>query len=667
MRLKIYTLCLVLCQAYNVAGQQAIVFKGQPKTDQAFDIIKQCLFYDDISGDTLSFERIKSKKFIPVPPAYLSFKVSKQSLIVNWLKFKIQNTRQSDTLKLILNCNVHNKTIVYQNNQRLNQTSTYQQSKNYLDRFGVAMSIAPGQTNTYWVQILEQVNYLMPIGATLYTPKLYMQELLKDYDRAQYLFVFMSMIMGVFSFMSAFAFYQYFLQKDMAFLYYAIYSFSSFSVCLVMMYYRFNFAPLGFQTEQQFNIPISSLIPFCYALFIVQILNIRAQKNHDWFIVKLLLLAIILETIIEIYENYTHSFVFAGNIYYLYIQALPLIFTSIFLLYLIIKNKSPLKKYLLAGVTMLLLLVALPNVIPFWIPNLSPKAEAVLNFKPFFGLCGLLAEAVCFAFALAYRAKLVQIEKNTLQANYTQNLSEELQKKVNELEIQNHLLEEQRIKQLEISFEKRIAETEMTALRAQMNPHFIFNCLNSIKLYTLENDSVTASAYLTTFSRLIRLVLENSRSESIPLEQELETLKLYIELEIMRFKDKVSYQIDIDENVDLQYIEIPPLLIQPYVENAIWHGLMHKEQGGMVHISINQAADYLLVEVTDNGIGREQAAIFKSKSIIKHKSFGLKMSTERLQVINQLYTSNTQVDIFDLKDEKGTATGTKVILKISIK
>jgi LytS/YehU family sensor histidine kinase len=200
-----------------------------------------------------------------------------------------------------------------------------------------------------------------------------------------------------------------------------------------------------------------------------------------------------------------------------------------------------------------------------------------------------------------------------------------------------------------------------------MNPHFIFNCLNSIKLYTLENDSQTASQYLTMFSQLIRLVLENSRSEKITLEKELETLRLYIELEAMRFKDKVKYQIHVSQGIDQQYTELPPLLIQPYVENAIWHGLMHKKEGGNILITITQPTEHCLqVEIADDGIGREQAAEYKSKSATRQKSFGLKMTSERIDMINQVYGIKADVQVADLKDEMNKASGTKVIIKIPV-
>ena len=215
--------------------------------------------------------------------------------------------------------------------------------------------------------------------------------------------------------------------------------------------------------------------------------------------------------------------------------------------------------------------------------------------------------------------------------------------------------------------QQKIFQTEITALRAQMNPHFIFNCLNSIQLFTAQNEAEKASEYLSKFSRLIRLVLENSRSEKVTLENELETLRLYIEMEAMRFKGKVSYHINIAEGIDTSYIQIPPLLVQPFVENAIWHGLMHKEEGGMVNVEVTQPNENLLhIEISDDGIGREKAAEFKSKSATINKSFGMKVTNERIELINQLYNSTTKVQVFDLNNQQGEATGTKVVVEIPI-
>lgn len=201
----------------------------------------------------------------------------------------------------------------------------------------------------------------------------------------------------------------------------------------------------------------------------------------------------------------------------------------------------------------------------------------------------------------------------------------------------------------------------------QMNPHFIFNCLNSIKLYATENDSEKASEYLTKFSRLIRLVLENSRSERVTLRNELDMLQLYADMEIMRFKQKLSFHIIIEPGLDAGFIEIPPLLLQPYVENAIWHGLMHKPEGGMVRVQASHPQENLLqLIIVDDGVGRVRAGELKSKSANQRKSFGLRMTLERISLVNQLYNTHTEVTIHDLVDTHGQAAGTEVVIQIPI-
>ncbi len=224
-----------------------------------------------------------------------------------------------------------------------------------------------------------------------------------------------------------------------------------------------------------------------------------------------------------------------------------------------------------------------------------------------------------------------------------------------------------KFKQREAEYQQRIAQTEISALRAQMNPHFIFNCLNSIQYYAARNEADTASDYLTKFSRLIRLVLENSRSEKVTLTNELETLRLYIEMEAMRFQQKVRYQIQIAPSIDTDVIQIPPLLLQPFVENAIWHGLMHKEEGGNVSITVTQPQDsHLQVIICDDGVGRAKAAEFKSKSATKQKSFGMKVTAQRIELINQIYHTHTHIQIEDIINAQGEAKGTKVIVNIPL-
>ena len=230
-------------------------------------------------------------------------------------------------------------------------------------------------------------------------------------------------------------------------------------------------------------------------------------------------------------------------------------------------------------------------------------------------------------------------------------------------------LEQERIRQQqkELEFEKRLADLTLSALRSQINPHFIFNCLNSIKLYATQNDIGAATEYLAKFSKLIRQVLDNSMIEQITLSSEFEVLRLYIEMEAMRFKEKLRYNITIDSAVDADYIEIPPLLLQPYVENAIWHGLMPKEEGGNLEIlAAMKDEDTLLVQIKDDGIGRGKAAEIKTRIAPQHKSFGMKVTSERMNLIHRKYNRPISITIDDLKNENREPTGTLVTIQIKI-
>lgn len=219
---------------------------------------------------------------------------------------------------------------------------------------------------------------------------------------------------------------------------------------------------------------------------------------------------------------------------------------------------------------------------------------------------------------------------------------------------------------LKTEFNKKLAESRMQALRAQMNPHFIFNCLNSINRYIIKSDIKTASLYLTRFAKLIRLILDNSQHKTIPLADELAALKLYMELEAFRFEKKFSYEIEVDPNVDVDTIEIPPLLFQPYIENAIWHGLLHKETQGSLWIQLSQEADVLTCKITDNGIGREKVMEFKSKSASTRKSLGMKLTEERLHIAGDNESRAGTQTLIDLFDEQGNACGTQVVIKLYI-
>lgn len=227
--------------------------------------------------------------------------------------------------------------------------------------------------------------------------------------------------------------------------------------------------------------------------------------------------------------------------------------------------------------------------------------------------------------------------------------------------------EKQQAEKILMDTQRKMADVEMQALRAQMNPHFIFNCLNSINRYIVKSDQVTASLYLTRFAKLIRLILDNSNSKSVTLANELEALRLYIEMESIRFEKQFSYTISVEDNIQTDHLHVPPLIIQPYVENAIWHGLLHKESSGELTITVSmQSESMLLCIIEDNGVGRQRAKELRSKSASTKKSLGMKLTEDRLALLGKQAQIDASVEVEDLITNDGGAAGTKVIIKIPV-
>ena len=195
------------------------------------------------------------------------------------------------------------------------------------------------------------------------------------------------------------------------------------------------------------------------------------------------------------------------------------------------------------------------------------------------------------------------------------------------------------------SIRRKNKKIALQSLRREMNPHFIFNSLNSVNQFIARNDELAANKYLSSYSRLMRNTLENSNKDFTPLATELEQLKEYLELEHMRFQDKFTYQIRIDESLDMEAILIPNMLIQPQLENAIWHGLRYKENSGLLTLTIQKKASSLSVVIEDNGIGLTKSRELKTKHQREHHSRGLTNTYERIHLLNSLYNCHITIDI----------------------
>ncbi len=217
-----------------------------------------------------------------------------------------------------------------------------------------------------------------------------------------------------------------------------------------------------------------------------------------------------------------------------------------------------------------------------------------------------------------------------------------------------------------LEIDKKISELRLQALRARMNPHFIFNTINSIQYYITNNDHFLALQFLSKFSKLMRSTLENSEKSIIPLIEEIEMLKLYLDLQLLRFGNKFTYEIIIDDLIDINKIEIPTLLIQPYIENAITHGFIETRENGKIDIIIKMKNDVLVCIIEDNGIGISKALELKKNVKNTHKSTAMRVTKERLNILNAANRSGINVRVNDLSEDDSGLCGTKVILHIPV-
>ncbi|MEM5566557.1 tetratricopeptide repeat protein [Psychroserpens sp. AS72] len=217
----------------------------------------------------------------------------------------------------------------------------------------------------------------------------------------------------------------------------------------------------------------------------------------------------------------------------------------------------------------------------------------------------------------------------------------------------------------QLSQEKQILTLEQDMLRSQMNPHFIFNSLNSIKLYIINNEKENAVYYLNKFSKLIRKILVASSEKENSLEDELDTMKLYMNIENIRFSNEIDFEISVDDNINTANIKLPSLVLQPFLENALWHGLSSKKDDKKIELHVYRTQDdFVMISIKDNGIGRDKSEKINRDKFIKRKSVGIAITKARLANFSKDYTNDYQIEIEDLYDDNKNAIGTNVIVQI---
>ncbi len=220
-------------------------------------------------------------------------------------------------------------------------------------------------------------------------------------------------------------------------------------------------------------------------------------------------------------------------------------------------------------------------------------------------------------------------------------------------------------RQYQLHNDKKMLTLEQTMLRSQMNPHFLFNSLNSIKLYIINNEKKNAVHYLNKFSKLVRKILEASSQREIPLAEELETVELYMNIENIRFSNEINFEIKVSEEIDVHNIKIPSLILQPFLENALWHGLSSIEGEKNISLAVTLGEKgFINIAISDNGVGRDAAEKIKESKVLKRKSVGIDITKERLANFSKDYQNSFHVEIIDLYDDSNMPSGTKIILHI---
>ncbi|PWJ60572.1 7TMR-DISM extracellular protein 2 [Dyadobacter jejuensis] len=340
------------------------------------------------------------------------------------------------------------------------------------------------------------------------------------------------------------------------------------------------------------------------------------------------------------------------------------------LIWIGIAVRSPLKWFLIVGSSFFILggLLAImvdPKTRHLFFGDIG--LNPIILFKT-----GILLESLCFALALGYKIRLTQVAKEQASKDYIDQLvlnrrmaateTERLEKMVAERTAEviekNRLIEIQKQKGLRSDLEKKLSEMEMKALRSQMNPHFIFNSLNSIRYQILTENYEVASNYLTRFSKLLRHILQNSREHIINLDDEIEMNRLYLQLESLRFSRGFEYLFDIPDDVDTTEIIVPPMLLQPYIENAIKHGLVPSNKAQKkVEIRVSTCETGYMITIEDNGVGRQTSATHSRMH--DKQSLGMIISDERIALFNDHFKSKIEVTVTDLYEDE-LASGTRI-------
>lgn len=597
-----------------------------------------------------------------------------------WIKFDVEN-RTKDTINNYLYSSYVYTTIYQQNKigfKKLKNGFYVPKSEraNQSEYFLTKISFLPFQKSTVYLKLNDR---FWTNGT--YIPELYSEIGYWEFSSLNYKYQENSIgfiyfyIISLFTIL-VFALVFWLRLSGKLYLYYLGYLF--FQLVYGFLVLRFTLAPVGnfFEYVPKLGVDLMEPVQFVfigfYVLFILQLLQI---KHYDKLLAKTLKYLAIVCFIYALSRFGFNHFIIDSkftSILFLAVRGVILPINFILIFWIIYKVKHPLLIYFIVGQSfffigaLLSTYVALSDfhLIPGHFFNFKESASIIFQM-------GLLVEVYCFSLALGKNMFLLQREKEQahkelieqlqenqrLQETMNRELDRKVQKKTNELIALYSEIEREKTQKTQDNFTKRIRETEMMALRSQMNPHFIFNSMNAIKNLIMTSRNEDAINYLDDFASLLRGILQNSNRKRITVEEELEILELYLSLEKSRMGESFNYTIQVTSVAELSQYHIPPLLLQPIVENAIWHGLQPSLKAEKKLIIIFDTTNDLKIIIEDNGIGRKESA--KNKKL--HNSMGTTIVQDRLTLYNHLNDHTINFQITDLEDDN-RVLGTRVTL-----
>lgn len=605
-----------------------------------------------------------------------SFIVTPDTVV--WIKFQLENTTE-DTVKTYLFSLSNYSDIYYQNAEdyvhlKNGNLRSLKDRSNKKEHFFTEIKLPPLQQSWCYIKLSSgYVNHNYPV---LYSRTSYLDYVngirARESHSVAFIYTYLISLCCVFSFAVVF----YFRLQKRIYFYYLGYLF--FQIIYALLVLRLTQATVA---NFALYIPVFSRFIFepvqftFIGFYIFFILSLLEVKTFDPKLSKILV-AFGIFCFAYAFSRFVFDYFWGGkevdDLLFTIVRMVVLPLNFVLFFWVIYKVKHPLLKYFILGQSLFFTGSLLSSIVSY--TEVFAIPGNIFNFpysQNIIFQAGLLGEVFCFSIALGESVFLIQKEKDNasqklieqLQQNQKmqENMRIELDKQVNEKtsELINLYseIEKQKEKQIEKSFAERLQNMEMLALRSQMNPHFIFNTLNALKNLVMMSRKEDAIQYLDNFSVLLRTILQSSSKKTITVEEELEMLELYLSLEKSRLGENFSYTIYCNSREELSQYTIPPLLLQPFVENAIWHGLQPSERTDKKLSVIFNTEQQLRITIEDNGVGR----VASGKVQKLHKSAGTNITKERLSLYNHVSDSKMHLSILDLEDN-GVPTGTRIII-----